>query len=844
MSYSFGYDNLVQSPDLSRELIDQRGKLAAGAADMGGMEMMRAYSDLTDALVRRILEIAIEESESTNPSARRKASRGISIAAVGGYGRCEMSPFSDVDVAFLVSEDEDEEIDQVIKRAFRILMDVIEIAGLKVGYSYRRVDQVENLELETQTALLDARCIAGSMTLFNNFQTALNKAISQAAFVTGHIEARNGSGTPFVVEPNIKEGHGGLRDLHAARWIAQVSFSLQSENVWDGLRSRGILLDTEIEGVHSAAEFISRTRNALHLLTQRGQDVLAAGRQEEVAQQMGFADTREFISLYYFCAHQLWRVYKKVASACLQTDLEIEPGVLARDGRLHILDRGLLARDQSALIRIFRHTQSFRIQIDRDTGDLITSSAREYKLTSEAGHIFLDILSNAGAASTLRAMADMGVLTAIIPEFGDLMYLIPGDAAHKYTVGEHSLRAVEQLESLLAENNEQFSDVFSRVQHFEVLFLAMLLHDIGKLDSKRDHAKNGASRASKFAERLGLSEEACSKIEFLVRHHLKMSETARLRDLHQNKTIKDFIAIVKDLQLLDMLFLLTVADYRAVGARHWSQVQIRFLSELHERAAAALRSPGSIGTDIDRHKDRVRRELCLANLPPDEVDEHCASLPASYLLNTPPEELAAHIGYVRTVREGSPAVEIKDDRAGEFTQLTVIALDKPGLLGEIAGVLHAMNIDVHAAQIFTRHSTDEIAIDTLYIDYEGRQLMEMKKWQLEGDLLSVLSGELTVESLLRRWGKKKFEKPEEIQVKVLDNLSDHQTVIEIRCEDKPGLLNYLTHKISELGLNIHNARVATWGHEARDVFYVTNSNGAKLNLEQISQLQITLNTDD
>lgn len=840
IEYVFGYDAISQCSELSRELLNQRNKLAARAHDLGGVEMMRAYSDLTDALVRRILDIAIEESEAVNPSVRRKALRGIAIAAVGGYGRCNMSPFSDIDVAFLVGPDEDEDIDLVIKRAFRILMDVIEMAGLKVGYSYRRVDQVENLELKTQTSLLDARCIAGSESLFEAFYAALKKAIVPAAFVIGHIDARNGSGTPFVVEPDIQEGYGGLRDLHATRWIAQISFNLSNENVWDGLRSRGILLDEEIDDVHCAAEFISRVRNELHLVAQRGQDVLTAGRQDEVAQSMWFSDTKEFISLYYKCTHQLWRIYKKVASACLRADLEIEPGVIVRDSRLHILDRGLIQRDRAALIRIFRNAQAFDLEIDRETSDLIMASARGFEFNSEAGHVFLDILSNSGAASALRSMADIGVLEAVIPEFSKLMYLIPGDAAHQYTVGEHSLRAVEQLESLLAEDNEQFADIFSRVQHFEVLFLAMLLHDIGKLDSRRDHAKTGAARAYKFAVKLGMPEEACAKVEFLVSHHLKMGETARLRDLQQAKTIKDFTATVKDLQLLDMLFLLTVADYRAVGARHWSRVQIRFLSELHERAAAALRSPGSVSADLERHRDRVRRELCLANLPPDEVKEHCASLPASYLLNTSPEEFAAHIGYVRAVRNGFPAVEIKD-RAGEFTQLTVITLDEPGLLSEIAGVLHAMNIDVHAAQIFTRHSWDEIAIDTLYIDYEGRQLTEMKKWQLEGDLLSVLSGELSVDDLLRRWAKKRFEKPDGILVTILDNLSDYHTVLEIRCEDKPGLLNYLTHKISELELNIHSARVATWGYEARDVFYVTNSSGAKLYEEQIAQLHTALN---
>ncbi len=266
-----------------------------------------------------------------------------------------------------------------------------------------------------------------------------------------------------------------------------------------------------------------------------------------------------------------------------------------------------------------------------DASDLLIRVAKNYKLSSQARLTFVDILANPGAAAALRDMAEMDVLQAVAPHFNELMYLIPGDAAHQFTVGEHSLRAVEQLEALLLEDSDQFADVFSRVQNFEVLFLATLLHDIGKLDSKGDNARIGAAKAAKLAAGLGFSEDSREKVEFLIKNHLKMSETARLRDLNQPKTIKDFAALVKDMQLLDMLLLLTAADYRSVGGNHWNQVQIRFLLELHERTAAALRSPGAPGPDPDRHRKRVRRELCLANLPPDEVDEHCASMPASYL---------------------------------------------------------------------------------------------------------------------------------------------------------------------------------------------------------------------
>lgn len=843
------FENITDARALSYTLIAAREKLAEQVDAMGGIEMMHAYSDLTDVLVRRIFQIAASQAESKDPNAAKQALREIAITAVGGYGRREMSPFSDVDVTFIVGGGEDDEIDLIVKSAFRILMDVLELARLKVGYSYRRIDDVENLPLETETALLDARWISGNKAIFNAFESALQQAITPAAFVIDHINCRDNPGsridTPFLVEPNIKEGRGGLRDLHTARWIARVAFGLGGREVWEGLRSRGVVNDADIDDVANATEFLARTRNILHLTTGRGMDVFSASRHQEVAERMGYCNKANplpdsYMSSFYEHMHRIWSIYHKVASACLEQQLELEPGMFACSGVLCVRDRGLFARDPGALLRVFQHAKNYGLGIHRETCDLITARANGRKASAEAIMSFMSIISKPGAGAVIRSMADLGVLEAIVPAFKKLMTSVPGDAAHKYTVGEHSLRTVEQLDALFASNDDLFTDVFSRVQKLDVLYMAALLHDLGKLDSKRDHARVGASMAGKAAAVLGMSDESRARVEFLVRHHLRMSETARLRDLHQKRTIRDFVSVVKDPALLDMLFLLTVADYRAVGTANWSKVQIRFLMELHDRALAAIRSPESQGPDIDRHRRRVKRELCLANIPPDEVDEHGASMPASYLLNTPPDELAAHIGYVRSVRKGSPVVEIKDDRAGQFTLLTVVAKDKKGLLSEIAGTLNALSIDIHAAQIFTRHSTDNIAIDILFIDFEGRQLTEMKKWQLEGELTAVLSGQATIDELIARNGKKKFEKNDGLNVNVLDNLSDHESVIEVRALDAHGILHYLTRKISEAGFNIHSARVATWGHEARDVFYVTNSSGDKLSEDELTSLQGSL----
>lgn len=827
------FRDITDRHELSRILLEQREALWARAAGLSGVELMTAVSDLTDALVLRIFEHATEGAPA--------AANQIAIASVGGYGRREMAPFSDVDVAFLVRGEEDDDVDLVVKSAFRALMDVLDEAGLKVGYSYRSIDELEHLPLEAQTALLDGRCLAGSEVLFRSFQRALRGAIVPIAFVTAHIDSRaSASDTPFAVQPDIKEGAGGLRDLHTARWIAQTAFGFTNGTVWDGLRANGVVTDADIAEMHSTHEFLSRTRNAMHLASGYARDVLSSPQHADVASALGFGSPPEFLSSYYAHAHGLCRLLAKVADAAAEGELAVEPGMVARNGRLRILDKGLLAREPAAAIRLFRHAQSYHLRFDRSTVDLVSEQSRTFKLTPEAAHIFLDVLQRPGAAAAVRLMAESGVLQAIVPQFDELMYLVPGDAAHKFTVGEHSLRAVEALEALFCDGSEQFADIFSRIQNLDVLFLAVLLHDIGKLDSGGGHAKSGALRASKLSKELGLADDAVQKVEFLVRNHLKMSETARLRDLQQKKTVSDFASLVQDPQLLDMLFLLTLADSRSVGSTGWSQVQTRFLTELHERAASAIRSPDAAGPDMERHRKRVRRELCLANLPPDEVDEHCASMPASYLLNTPPDELAAHIGYVRTVRDGSCAVETKDEPGGHFTELTIAAMDQSGLLSKIAGVLHALNIDVHAAQVFTRHSVDDIAIDLLYVDMEGRQLAETRKWQLEAELMNVLSGGISVGDLLKRMGKQEFRRPGEINVKVLENLSDHHTVVEIRSEDTPGLLHYLTRVISEQGFNIHSARIATWGYEARDAFYITNPDGSKLGADDLGRLSASL----
>lgn len=838
---------MTNASELASELCSERDTIARLSGNCSGVETMHAYADLTDALVSEIVESAVESTEETLKTAESHVRSRLAVVAVGGYGRREMSPYSDVDVAFVVDRDDDVEVDLVVKHSFRTLMDVLDKAGLKVGYSYRKTDELEDLPLDTLTALVDARCIVGSPVVFSSFRSAARKALVPAAFVLGHVQGREGLGgvqaTVFSVEPDLKEGRGGLRDLHTVRWLAQAAFEISYDDVWYGLRSKGILVDRDVEEMQDAFEFMSRSRNTLHLVAGHGLNILSVERQEEVAQKIGLYSAGDhlcdsFMKDYYSHAQKISRVLRKVCIVCKEQALEIEPGIVAQDGRLRILDSGLLSRDHGALIRIFSHARQYGLEISSD----LLICAENVQRSESVDRSFLPILENSGAGATIRSMAELGVIQQIVPSFGNLMYLVPRDAAHQFTVGEHSLRTAEQLDLMFSGSDERVRDVCSGIENYDVLYLAALLHDIGKLDSKGDHARTGAPRARKIAISLGMTEDKAGCVEFLVRQHLRMSETARLRDLRQKKTVKDFVSVIRNPEVLDMLLLLTIADARSVGSSVWSQVQIRFLLELYERAYAAIRYPTSEPTNIDRHRRRVRRELCLASLPPDEVEEHCASMPASYLLNTSPNQLAVHIGYVRSVREGIPVVDLRDDRVGRFTELTVVSEDKPALLSRIAAVLYALGIDVHAAQIYTRHTADDIAIDTLFIDYQGHQLSEMRKRQVEGELGSVLRGDTSVEELLNRWRKLDSPRPEILGYRVLENLSDHFTVIEVRAEDTPGLLRYLTARFLDLGLEIHSARVATWGREARDAFYVTGMGARKLDVEEVGRLAHVLST--
>ncbi|HLK56748.1 MAG TPA: HD domain-containing protein, partial [Chthonomonadaceae bacterium] len=457
----------------------------------------------------------------------------------------------------------------------------------------------------------------------------------------------------------------------------------------------------------------------------------------------------------------------------------------------------------------------------------------------QTAEVFTQILSRPGKAyPILQKMADLGILGWFLPEFGLLMDLIPYDSSHDFTIGQHSLRVVQNLEALREpdkdEERAEMKRILEELTHPEQLVMAALLHDSGKAAPGRPHAEVSEEVADVVCKRLGWEADATANVKFLVRQHLLMAETSRLRDLNLEATIRAFTQVVDDPERLNMLYLLTYADTRAVGEGVWTQVKGRFLRELWRRASAVLYDEEPVGYDeatVARARRRLLKDLSLENLPEEEVAEHVQAMPPDYLLNQTLREITLHIGYVRRVRRGRPVVEFHDERESTYTELTVCTYDdpQPGLLAKIAGALYAADLNVHSAQVITRISpTDRIALDTLWVDYRGRPLSPGKRKEVSENLIAVLTGAQTVQEVLdRRRRKSTFGKAPTPIVKpplevnsVRNDLTDAQTVVEVSGPDAHGAFHRVSEALSQLGWSIRSARFSSWRNEARTCFYV------------------------
>jgi [protein-PII] uridylyltransferase len=835
-----------------------------GPAPVGGLQMAREFSDLTDAVIQRMFALACRRA-GANPGAVSMA-----IVATGGYGRRELAAFSDIDMTFIPQRDGDQTTDRIIREMFTLVMDVcIARCGLEVGYAYRLLEDCSQLDHQTMCGLLDARLIAGNNRLFIQFEDAYWTGFNPTDFIFSKLQEREKllgkwGRTVRVVEPQLKEGPGGLRDLQTAVWLTQARWQLAAARVRGPRSLDALIREADVPPSNAALlalakERLFQVRNALHALAGSERDQLVVTRQEELARLLGYRDERfvgadrhgappveRFMADLYPSLALVRRISDQVMRRVGNSRLILGIGLDCKHRQIVPANNSLESDDPAWMLWMCELAQQYDIDYGEDIERAAVLLVEMNPIIADqapTAQVFLNILSRPlNLYKTLQKMADLGILGWFLPEFGSIIDLIPYDPSHDHTVGQHTLIIVKHLEALLTSSTEEDAEmkrIFGELPHPERLMLAVLLHDCGKAVPGRPHSETGEDIASAVCKRIGLSDEATATVCFLVANHLVMAETSRLRDLNLDETLREFTEIVGDQDRLNMLYLLTYADTRAVGEGVWTQVKARFLRELWQRASAVLSDEEPVGYDaaaIARARRRLLKDLSLENLPVEDVAEHIQAMPAHYLLNQPLKQIGLHIGFVRGVRKGQPVVDFHGERDATYTELTVCAFDdpKPGLLAKIAGVLAAADVNVHGAQVVTRTTErDRIALDTLLVDFRGRQISPGKRREVAANLTSVLTGVESVETLLakRRTSSVRASAetvPKQIvypRVSVRRDVSENLTLIEISAPDTIGAFYRFCDAISRLGWDIHSARVSTWTNEARAGFYVTGCCG-------------------
>ncbi len=807
----------------------------------------REYTALIDSALQALYQWAYEQAAQ---EVALIPDQSLAIFATGGYGRADLAPCSDIDLTFVPLHENEPFTERLVKHLFQALMNVLHTqARLRVGYAYRLMDDCPTLDDKTRTGLHEKRLVAGSSAVAEQFETRFWHTLDPTGFMLERYQeyrarwAKQGEGV-LRMEPNLKEGRGGLRDRHTLNWLAQVRYGVPSHAVLATLTAEGVLSSTEAEALERATRTLARVRAWLHAITGEARDILTRSRQAEIAERLGL-EASAFTRMVMDALATHARLTRRAVEQLIRSPLVLGLGLDSVN--LQIEPAPALERESPEwCLWVFRLAQKYRLALSPQIEARIEAVLRDSPRPPdprEVGQCLREILSQPGEVyRVLEPMARLGVLGWALPAFKAVMSLPAGDPTHEFTVGEHTLQAIRILDSFAQNPSEPPSPltlILSQLPRPEVLYLALLLHDVGKQDGTRPHSESGGEIARETALQLGWDEHAAD-IEFLVRHHLLMAQTARQRDLHLPETIRDFTRIVNDPERLQMLYLLTCADTQAVGERIWTPAQAAFLQELYRRAMRALEEGEPVAApNLTALRKRLQRELSRHPLPPELIDQHIQQMPSAYLLNTPTEQIMLHIRYIQRVREGKgPVIEFHQAQGSPYTELTICTFDdpQPGLLSKIAGVLYALDAEVSAARVLTREDEPRVALDTLWITIRHRPLSPNQCALVEKALRRVLTGEQSVSDLLREHQKDPESQLRVRQLQVHDDASESYTVVDMQTEPDAGALYRAAYRLSRLGWNIHSARLGQWAGRTLLSFYCTDTQGRKIPPEQYERL--------
>jgi [protein-PII] uridylyltransferase len=823
------------------------------AGGASGQESVQAHARLIDDIVRSLTRLIVADA-----AASGLPPEPFVTVALGGYGRGELHPSSDVDLMVIHNG----ELGPYVQRVTQELLYTLWDLGLQIGHSLRSLEDcvaMARTDLPSRTSMLEARFLAGDKPLFTRFQRVLAENVYRRDFeeflaltlAERDQRYRKHGASPYVMEPNVKESAGGLRDMHTAMWLSAAKFSARTLRE---LREKALITEREQELTDAALTFLWRVRNELHFLSGHRNDVLTRDLQPQVAKSFGYVDDEQslgverFMRDYYLHARAIHRVARRLIARCQETlgrrdaaarrerQQALADGLVFIDGRLYPAARGaeVFVDDATRLLKVFWHAHRLGCELSLELERAIESALDRVddglRRSAVARDLFLDICRSWGrVAVTLSEMHELGLLGRYLPEFGALTCLVQYDVYHKFSADRHSLLAVEHLEALApgqSSESEGAAQVFTEVERPELLMLGMLLHDIGKAKG-HGHVAKGIPLIGELSARLGLAPEDAAAVEFLVAHHLTMSHVAQRRDIDDPKTIADFAATVGDPQRLKMLYLLTYADMRAVGPGVLTPWQAVGLHEVYTRTLARLTGGRAERSSRTQLAERLYA-LVQEDVGRQAVKAHLAMMAERYLTTTSVQRMAEHVRMVHRLEGARVVTGLFHHPDLGSSDLVVVTSDLPGLFSLIAGTLAAHGVNIMSAQIATRG--DGIAIDTFQVnDPMGEAITSQASWARVLDALrAVISGEQSVEVLLERRRTASRAAPGPPRVVIDNTLSDEYTVVEVKCPDRLGLLYLITRTMSALGLDIGSARIATEIDQAFDTFYVHDGKGGKL----------------
>ena len=857
-------------------------------AGESGLPVASARSAMIDVMLSHLFDYAIASYERLNG----KLPAPVSLLALGGYGRCELSPHSDIDIMFLFPSKVKEAVIKPLQA--HLTNDILYIlwdCGLKVGHSTRTIDEVfieARKDIQNKTALLEARLVAGSATLFEGFVQSY-RAYYTIEDPKGYIDARledqrsrraKHGDSVFLQEPDIKNGVGGMRDYQNVIWMARVKLGISELK---DLADQQYLRQNELRDFRRAYEFLHRVRNELHLQKKRPTDVLDLEAQPRIALGLGYANSNmlgrveQFMRDYYRAAQTIYRISRTVESRLALTvektsrfqsfrDLVRSrryervkhlDGFVLRNQELSAETPNVFRDDRARMIRVFRHCQSLDAQMDPALQALIRESlpliTRKVSESVDTNTSFKSILAESGNVyPTLALMHELGVLGRFIPEFDGLTCLVQHEYYHRYTADIHTLNAIRELDRIFTEAEPitlKYRAALHETAEPTLLYLILLLHDIGKARGIQGHAESGVVISLPILKRLGVSPESSELVTFVIKNHLIMARFWQKRDVDDPNTAAAFAELVPDTDKLSHLYVHTFCDARGTAEGLWNGYKDALHTSLY---AATLDHLVHGPTLVTRNSERLQMTFQklvsqkLGDLSEDEIAAHFNLLPERYFIHTDEAEITLHLRMVnrllKSISEANsmgslrPVIEWNDDLNRSLTVVNIVTWDRAGLFYKLAGAFSVAGLSILGAKVISR--ADHIAIDTFYVVEPNRGIVQSAKAQeifartVEEALVSNKDLYPDIVAQARKLPVPRYTTVTKGDihhgsfpptVEVYHELSMQRTIVEVQARDQIGLLFRLAKTISDHGYDITFARIGTERGIAIDTFYIDNA---------------------